>query len=84
MGNSPRKGKIDATTTNSETTIYQIILEKDSNHYDTDDPEITFKTTEANSQAKLRDSTSSEDQIDTSDEMLEVDINERFIADCAD
>ena len=31
----------------------------------------------------MRDSTSSEDQINMSDELMDVDINEQFIAECA-
>ena len=60
----------------SETTIYHNILEK----VDEVDPEITFNRT------KMRDSSSSEEhdvQIDTSDELIEPDVNKKFIADCA-
>ena len=41
-----------------------------------EDPEITFNF------RKNRGSSSSEDKVNTSDEMMEVDINEQFILDC--
>ena len=40
------------------------------------DPEVSFRM------KKHRESSSLEDQIDTSDELMEIDINEKFIADC--
>ena len=65
----------------SEVTIYKDAVKKvsnDSNEFyqQMDDPEISFKT------KPNRESSSSEDRIDTSDEMMEIDINEQFIADC--
>ena len=82
-----RGGKHDKSTNKitedgneSETTIYQNILEKVDDQIRVD-PEIIFN------RSKLRNSSSSDEpdkQIDTSDEMMEVDINEKFIADCAE
>ena len=90
-GNTPKKGeKLGLDGSNSETTIYQnavefmevdteynVEKEKEKGKFcDTDDPEITFKV-------RQRDSTSLEDQVNTSDELMEIDINEQFIAECA-
>ena len=62
----------------SDTTIYQNILNKTPQKEEIRvDSEITFNET------RMRDSTSSEDQINTSDELMDVDINEQFIAECA-
>ena len=50
------------------------------------DSEITFGLENKQGDAgthQHRDSSSSEDRIDTSDELMEVDINDQFIADCA-
>ena len=65
----------------SEVTIYKDMVKKVSNdsnetYQQIDDPEISFKT------KPNRESSSSEDRINTSDEMMEIDINEQFIADC--
>ena len=70
----------------SDMTIYQNFLEKIDDNNDGQinevqvDPEITFKK---GKQTK-RDSSSSEDHVDTSDDMIEMDVdfNDRFIADC--
>ena len=59
---------------NSDTTIYQEAVKAVAIEYQETDPEISFKIN------SKRESTSSEDQIDTSDEILDVD---NFIADCA-
>ena len=64
--------------TDLDTTIYKDALEKLSEEENmvTNDPEITFNF-------KNRESSSSEDQIDTSDDLLmEVDVHNQFIADC--
>ena len=49
--------------------------------FEQQDPEVSFKV-----KNKQRDSSSSEDRIDTSDELMDVevaDIHDQFIADCA-
>ena len=92
---SGRKCKSDQREydTESETTIYKNLLSKgkqssiedvDVDFDDlpvqiyVDDPEISFTV------KNIRESTSSEDQVDTSDEAIELnELNERFIADCA-
>ena len=78
-------GKDELNSSNSDTMIYQNVLSKEVPNIPEDnelDPEITFKVN-----CTKRDSSSSEDRIDTSDELMEVDldteINNRFIADCA-
>ena len=64
----------------SETTIYHNLLDKEGNVnadagcLDPDDPEIIFKH---------RDSSSSEDQVDTSNELVDPEIIDQFIADCS-
>ena len=67
-----------------EMTIYHNILDKQGEQgqeqfvMDLDDPEIVFR------QKENRESTSSEEQVNTSDEtIMEVDIHDQFIADCA-
>ena len=45
------------------------------------DSEITFKRKNDDT-VRGRDSSSSDDRIDTSDEMMEIDINKQFIVDC--
>ena len=73
----------------SDTTIYRNVLEKADDQQD--DPEITFKLNEEQktnvSAPNKRDSSSSEDQdqVNTSDELMDtdMDINDKFIADCA-
>ena len=59
---------------NSDTMIYQEAVKADELECQETDPEISLKLN------SKRESTSSEDQIDTSDEILDVD---NFIADCA-
>ena len=80
------KQKTAKTTSNdeheidSDTTIYQNILDKVSVNNLKDiqvDNEISFKAN------RSRESTSSEDQIDTSDDLMDTDVHEKFIADCA-
>ena len=71
---------------NSVTTIYRAAVEQDVNRdqnlgkkvtlRDVDDPEIVFRIERPE---QKRDSSSSEEQIDTSDELIDVD---NFIADC--
>ena len=68
----------------SELAIYHNALQKVNNtkskqmgNIEVVDAEISFK------RRKQHDSSSSEEQINTSDELIEVDINEKFIADCA-
>ena len=58
------------------------MLEKIDSHEVVVDPEITFKIDDKSKEH--RNSSSSEERIDTSDELMEVDldINDRFIADC--
>ena len=82
------KGNVNLNSSDSDMTVYRKVLLKDSsneNNNEDEDPEITFKV----DQEKInnRDSTSSEERIDTSDELMEVgmdiEFNERFIADCA-
>ena len=80
-----RKTEVRLCTTSSETTIYQDVLQEEPEpdiSDNEDDPEITFKV----GQKKLRESSSSDDRIDTSDELMEIDVgnvNDQFIADCA-
>ena len=59
---------------NSDTTIYQEAMKGDNNFNEDADPEVSFKPP-----SQRRISSSDEDQIDTSDELLDVD---NFIADC--
>ena len=67
----------------SETTVDHNLLRKGNEeeqtfvyHCDPDDPEILLRQNN-------RESTSSEDQIDTSDEIVDDELNTRFISDCA-
>ena len=75
---------------NSETTIYRNLLDKTDDFSDNDDKgqgqdvvtqqvdqEITFRL------KKNRGSSSSEDHVNTSDELINIDCD-KFIADCAD
>ena len=82
----PQKGEVaGVNSSNSETTIYQnavefmevdqVIGQEKDGFYEINDPEVMFKS-------KTRASTSSEDHVNTSDEMMEIDINEQFIAEC--
>ena len=73
-----------SNNSNSDTTVYQNALpriDQESNQVQVDN-KISFK------KKSNRDSSSSEDRMDTSDEMLEFDIqhhdelNQRFISDC--
>ena len=73
----------------SETTIYHDAIPRESDQIETDDLEITFnfnKVDLSDGEGVKRDSTSSEERIDTSDEMMEIEgvdnLNDRFIADC--
>ena len=87
----------EANPSSSETTIYQWALQKevspddkldipqdDQMEFDVDS-EIAFRINQTEVNKIQRLSSSSDEQVDTSDEMLEidVDINEQFIADCA-
>ena len=64
--------------TNSEVTIYRSAVRQDkSQNIEIVDPEVSFKIRENNNE-----SSSSEEKIDTSDKLMEVDIPEQFIADC--
>ena len=71
--------------TMSDTTIYDNALQKIVQV----DPEISFKEKIVEKEVQLekevdkRDSTSSEEQIDTSDELIEMDVHDKFIAECA-
>ena len=74
----------ESAPSGSETTIYRRVLDKVKQSEVVVDPEITFRI-ESKGDSKHRNSSSSEERIDTSDEMMEVDdldINECFIADC--
>ena len=70
----------DQTCTGSETTIYKNAVEFQENEELINvDQEVSFRMKKKN-----RESSSSEEPIDTSDEIMEIDINEQFIADCAE
>ena len=83
-------GKHFTQNTNSDTTKYKNALDSgiNANENIDDDLEITFKVRQQPddefNKSVHRNSSSSEDRIDTSDELMEVDvnINEQFIADC--
>ena len=64
----------DQTEALSETTIYKDAVHKQREE---DNPEISFNF------KNKRDSSSSEERIDTSNELMEIDVNDQFIADCA-
>ena len=72
----------------SETTIYCNVLDKQGTESIPVDSEITFKVTGNQNQVNqirdrnCRESSSSDEFIDTSDEMMEVDGNDPFIVDC--
>ena len=82
------RGKDNTICSGSETTIYRNVLDRvcmpDEQVVDL---EITFKLTTDKGKGQLdpnkRDSSSSEDQIDTSDELMDVDVelNDQFIPD---
>ena len=90
---------LEATQSTSATTIYQNVLQKVGQEQTEQncleqanlmevDSEVAFKLTESIvnvTEKPNRFSSSSEDQVDTSDELIEfdMDINDRFIADCA-
>ena len=81
------KDKGTAIESTSETTVYHNALNKLSETEVIVDPEITFRINETNEKDQHCNSSSSEERIDTSDELMDVDIdqnplNERFIADC--
>ena len=69
-------GKEIMVSSPSEVTVYHNVLQQIE---DTGDPAITF-----NMRPRHRGSSSLEDHIDTSDEMIkvEMEINEQFIVDC--
>ena len=91
VGNGKDSNQLITSQLASETTIYRNVLQMDNIGSEegikdsVDDPEITFKTPVKDSHKAMQNNSSSEEQVDTSDEMLdlEVDINEKFIADCA-
>ena len=79
--------------TRSETTIYRNALDKIVTRDEMVDSEITFRVWEVREKPEdfeqmgdKRESSSSEEPIDTSDELIEaelgLDINDKFIADC--
>ena len=80
------RGNMTCIPTNSDTTIYNNVLNQVGEDESEDvDPEITFKQTEiSGNDNRLRESSSSEDRIDTSDELMDVDVDvhDKFIADC--
>ena len=59
------------------TTVYHNAVRKVSENetVDVGDPEVTFNF-------KKQDSSSSEDKIDTSNELIEMDVHDQFISDC--
>ena len=65
---------------NSETTIYKDALEHIEQTVDNSDAEITFNM---NKTKQKSDESDDPTQIDTSDEMLEMDDADKFIAECA-
>ena len=65
---------------NSETTIYKDALEHIKQTMDNSDAEITFNL---NKTKQKSDESDDPTQIDTSDEMLEMDDADKFIAECA-
>ena len=93
-----RQGNLSSGSVLTDTTIYQNALDQNEEQQRTieGDPEISFKiksvkTTQGQSDQfdqegqKRRESSSSEDQVNTSEELMEIDmdINDHFIADCA-
>ena len=76
----------ELSQTNSETTIYHNVLDKiptENQIQEFEEIQVDQEITFVNHKSKNRDSSSSEDRIDMSDELIEVDINEQFIVDCA-
>ena len=77
------EGEKILAVSNSDTTIYQNVLNKQSTSEVIVDPEITFKRSDHfvdTENVKNRQSSSSEEIIDTSDELMEVDVNDPFVA----
>ena len=79
--------RTESSDSMSETTIYKNALEEVRYIEREVDPEIAFRVKEGSSpsndkQNKCNSSSSEEERIDTSDELMEVDFNEKFIADC--
>ena len=72
--NTTKKVAVDKDDSMSETMIYKDAVQKVIEN----DPEITF-----NFKNDKRDSSSSEERINTSDELMEIDVADQFIADCA-
>ena len=72
------KGKQTKDDSLSEVTIYKSAVQKQGKELEEVDNKVSFNY-------RKRDSSSSEEpeKIDTSDELIEEDINERFIAECA-
>ena len=87
-GKERQDGGKQTVTSTSETTVYDNALEKIEVTQRVVDPEISFKITGKDKQCGKsegkRDSSSSEERIDMSDEMMEIDLdlNDKFIADC--
>ena len=83
----PNKGEENLAVSNSDTIIYQNVLNKQTTSEVIVDPEITIKRcghlVDAEN-AKNRQSSSSEEIIDTNDELMEVDVNDPFVAGAAD
>ena len=66
---------------NSETTVYADALRQFTQTVNNSDAEITFKKPQCKSTQEDSDETI---QVDTSDEMLEMDYADKFIADCTE
>ena len=93
---SSQSGKNEAVVSTSDTTIYNNALDKitDQTVLMAVDPKISFKVAEKDNQGDIEvppmednnkgDSYSSDDRVDTSDEMINMDIDliTKFIADC--
>ena len=81
--NTPDSDKDDD---DSDTTIYKKAIEKARLMGAPPPPEQMLNLVEMDLEVTLNfkkhDSSSSEDKVNTSDELMEVDINEQFIADC--
>ena len=84
-----KQGKTDLLSSNSETTIYHNALNKISECDQGSTIQVDDKIAFRKDRVKNRDSSSSEEKMDTSDEMFEPgmevainDISEHFIADC--
>ena len=74
------KGENSALNTNSEMTIYQNAVQKDDNEtIEVDGGEVILNI----SKNKSFVNQSSNEQGDTSDELINVNVTEQFIADCA-